>query len=61
MLIQNKFGIEVETTNMSLEELEKVRIDTLNLLGQLNHELNMRKISAHKLGLSKDVTTPAKF
>ena len=59
MLIQNKFGVEVDTKNMSEAELEEVRNDALKLLSELNHEFKMRKIAAHKHCSSKNVTTPA--
>ncbi len=43
--MQNFFGIEFDTTNMTLEELEETRTKILELLKNVDYQLALRKMS----------------
>ncbi len=42
------FGIEVDTANMTLEELEEARKKTRDMLVHLDHQILMRKMAKRK-------------
>lgn len=51
----NFFGIEVDTANMTLEELEEAKRKTRNMLAHLEHQILLRKMAERKY--SSDSTT----
>ena len=56
--MQNFFGIEVDTENMSLEELQEARNKTREMLSNLEHQILLRKMANHKY--SSNQSSPAK-
>ncbi len=44
----NFFGIEVNTANMTLEELEEARRKTRDMLFHLEHQIYLRKMANHR-------------
>lgn len=44
----NFFGIEVDTANMTLEELQEARKKTREMLSNLEHQILLRKMSERK-------------
>lgn len=46
--MQNFFGIEVDTANMTLEELQEARNKTRETLAYLEHQIFLRKLANHK-------------
>lgn len=44
----NFFGVEIDTENMTLEELETAREKTHEMLRNISWQIEMRKISKHK-------------
>ena len=56
--MQNFFGIEVDTANMSLEELQEARNKTREMLSNLEHQILLRKMANHKY--SSNQSSPAK-
>lgn len=44
----NILGAEINTSEESLEELEEMRDTLQDIVNQLNHEINGRKIASHK-------------
>lgn len=46
--MSNFFGVEVDTANMTLEELEKAREKTRDMLAHLEHQILLRKMAKHK-------------
>ncbi len=46
--MQNFFGIEVDTANMTLEELVEARKKTLEILTSLDLQLFLRRKASHK-------------
>lgn len=41
-------GVELDTKNMTLEELEKTRKEVRDLLAQLDYQIATRKLAEHK-------------
>lgn len=46
--MQNFFGIEVDTANLTLEELEVEREKIRKMLANIEHQILLRKIAKHK-------------
>lgn len=46
--MQNFFGIEVDTANMTLEELKEAQKKTRDMLAILEHQILLRKMAKHK-------------
>lgn len=55
----NFFGIEVDTANMTLEELEEARKKTRDMLVHLDHQILMRKMYERKH--SSKLSAPTEF
>lgn len=56
--MQNFFGIELDTANMSLEELQVARNKTREMLSNLEHQIVLRKMANRKH--SSNQSSPAK-
>lgn len=52
----NFFGIEVDTANMTLEELEEARKKTRDMLVHLDYQICTRKIAKRKY--SSELSAP---
>lgn len=48
------FGIKIDTTKMSMEELEDMRSKVQNMLDILNHEIVYKKIANRKYKYSSN-------
>lgn len=46
--MQNFLGVEVDTANMTTEELNKAKIDVRNMLSNIEHQLLLRKMANRK-------------
>ena len=46
--MSNFFGIEIDTANMTMEELEEARKKTRDMLAHLEHQILLRKLTNHK-------------
>ena len=46
--MQNFFGVEVDTANMSTEELQDAKTKIQEMLSNIEHQLLLRKISERK-------------
>lgn len=42
------FGVKIDTSKMTLEELEETRTKVQDLLTNLNHEIVLRKMANYK-------------
>ena len=46
--MQNFFGIKIDTSSMTLEELQEARKKTREMLVQLDHQILLRKMAERK-------------
>lgn len=44
----NFMGVKIDTTKMTMEELEETRAKVQDLLANLNHEIVLRKMANYK-------------
>lgn len=46
--MQNFFGVEIDTANMTLEELKEAQAKTRQLLANLTYQIKLRQTAEHR-------------
>lgn len=55
--MQNFFGVDVDTANMTLEELQEARMKTREMLSNLEHQILLRKMVNRKYSSCQSTPT----